>query len=462
MADPFAFRQYQQLDRLTRAVKNLTESLAPLATANREVVETVEEIATSVEGAVNPILKFGQALGDPKSKLQPFLKFGYAFIPMFFRMKNAVELSSLAVGKFIETVKSGEGGGVLFSLGKNFLRNLKDARGILDGNALDEEGNPIGRIGALKNFLGGRLIKDIRGFFSRENDSGEQRERRGIMGILKNIGSVAMVLGKYLVLGSILIPLLIMFFKSKGFKTALKGVVDTLKLALSIFSFGFGLIKDGVMEIYSALTGDGTFLENVKTVFSGLLRIAGGILTTLAGALVATLGSLLAGLLTFLGFYFAKFLSGINERIKQNARVLQTLSALSILLVGAGAALFVAFSPLVGFAATIAVGVMGILTAITGLGLLKRIQGRARGGMARGVTLVGEEGPELVRLPGGSRVYSNAESKRMSVGSTNNITVNVQGRIGASDTELRQIASKIGQMINKEVNRTTSSRGTLG
>ena len=68
-----------------------------------------------------------------------------------------------------------------------------------------------------------------------------------------------------------------------------------------------------------------------------------------------------------------------------------------------------------------------------------------------------------MNLPQGSRVFSNRNSRKMlSGGATNNITVNVQGRIGASDTELRQIATKVGQMINKEVNRTTSSRGTLG
>ena len=45
----------------------------------------------------------------------------------------------------------------------------------------------------------------------------------------------------------------------------------------------------------------------------------------------------------------------------------------------------------------------------------------------------------------------------MSGGNTN-ITVNVQGRVGASDAELQEIAQKIGRMVNMEVNRTTASR----
>ena len=40
---------------------------------------------------------------------------------------------------------------------------------------------------------------------------------------------------------------------------------------------------------------------------------------------------------------------------------------------------------------------------------------------------------------------------------TNNISVNVQGRVGASDSEIRDIARKVGVQINREINRTTSS-----
>jgi hypothetical protein len=83
----------------------------------------------------------------------------------------------------------------------------------------------------------------------------------------------------------------------------------------------------------------------------------------------------------------------------------------------------------------------------------------ATGGIASGgLTLVGERGPELVNLPSGSRVYNNNESRQLATGMTNNITVNVQGRIGASDAELREIAQKVGRMINLELNRTTSTR----
>jgi len=92
----------------------------------------------------------------------------------------------------------------------------------------------------------------------------------------------------------------------------------------------------------------------------------------------------------------------------------------------------------------------------------KHILGLAKGGLTTGaMNLVGEKGPELVRLPAGSRVYSNSQSKSMSGGSTTNnfnITINAKD---TSDAELRRIADKIGTMVNNKMNRTTSSR-TLG
>jgi hypothetical protein len=80
----------------------------------------------------------------------------------------------------------------------------------------------------------------------------------------------------------------------------------------------------------------------------------------------------------------------------------------------------------------------------------------AKGGTTpySGMFIVGEKGPELVSLPAGSRVYNNQETQSMG----NTINVTVQGRVGASDAELRDIAQKIGRMVNMEVNRTTASR----
>ena len=44
-------------------------------------------------------------------------------------------------------------------------------------------------------------------------------------------------------------------------------------------------------------------------------------------------------------------------------------------------------------------------------------------------------------------------------GGTTNITVNVQGRVGASDAEIRDIAQKVAREIGLQMNRTTSAVG---
>ena len=78
--------------------------------------------------------------------------------------------------------------------------------------------------------------------------------------------------------------------------------------------------------------------------------------------------------------------------------------------------------------------------------------------------IVGEKGPELVKLPVGSKVYPNEVFR---LGTTNkqvnqnNLTFNisVNGRVGASDAEIRDIASKLGRHIEQEVMKHTRSLG---
>ena len=96
-------------------------------------------------------------------------------------------------------------------------------------------------------------------------------------------------------------------------------------------------------------------------------------------------------------------------------------------------------------------------------GILKdAIPGLATGGIGSGLTIVGEGGPELVDLPKGTRVHSNSDSKKILTKSSdkvinNNITVNVQGRIGASDREVRDMAEKVGRIISTKMSRTTTT-----
>jgi hypothetical protein len=73
----------------------------------------------------------------------------------------------------------------------------------------------------------------------------------------------------------------------------------------------------------------------------------------------------------------------------------------------------------------------------------------ASGGLARGgLTLVGEEGPEIVDMNAGARVYSNADSKKMFGGGsvTVNQHFNVQGQVDPRTA--RQMAREAAGAVN--------------
>ena len=98
--------------------------------------------------------------------------------------------------------------------------------------------------------------------------------------------------------------------------------------------------------------------------------------------------------------------------------------------------------------------VKGVTGAVKGV---KSFLGLSTGGTINrgGMAIVGENGPELVSLPSGATVHSNSQSKGMG----NTIHVHVNGRVGASDAEIRDIAQKVAREIGLQMNRTTSAVG---
>jgi len=81
----------------------------------------------------------------------------------------------------------------------------------------------------------------------------------------------------------------------------------------------------------------------------------------------------------------------------------------------------------------------------------------AEGGVsAGGLTIVGEKGPELVNLPKGSRVHSNADSRKMTGSTVNNFNITINAK-DSSKAEMRRMADEIGRMISSKINRSTSS-----
>ncbi|WP_206706328.1 hypothetical protein [Anoxybacillus flavithermus] len=69
-----------------------------------------------------------------------------------------------------------------------------------------------------------------------------------------------------------------------------------------------------------------------------------------------------------------------------------------------------------------------------------------------GYAIVGEQGPELVQLPRGSKVYPNSETQAM-LGGT--IAINIQNMTVRNDTDIEKISRELYTLIE----RSKRSRG---
>ena len=226
-------------------------------------------------------------------------------------------------------------------------------------------------------------------------------------------------------------------------------------------------IVEGVMDIFSAFFGEGTLGERFKLLLGGVGKIFGGLFGIL-------LEILTLGLKLLLGLLIGVVTTAIELLVATLAGILWVIAhpvkAVKMLWGAIGPMLYNMFiAPLGGWWDRTQAWFIGLWNTITGIftGLADAFGGIGEtfsdmkfwqhGGIhTGGMAVVGERGPELVSMPAGTRVYSNADSKKM-IGGNTNVTVNVQGRMGASDSELRDMAQKIGRMISREVNRTTSS-----
>ena len=121
--------------------------------------------------------------------------------------------------------------------------------------------------------------------------------------------------------------------------------------------------------------------------------------------------------------------------------------ALYQILLGVGQLLVGVVVTAIGVVGSLIIGAFKAIPNLIGQAIKKVVSLRANGGYANGLTVVGERGPELLSLPRGSRVFSNAQSQRMSGGG------------GASDSEIRDIANKVAREVNLRMNRTGSAVG---
>ena len=222
------------------------------------------------------------------------------------------------------------------------------------------------------------------------------------------------------------------------FQESRKLILASLKL---IFTGIVSVLGGIIGMVVAALQGDfGKFGASFLKVIGGLLQILGGLFMVGIGLITAVFESAV-------NFIFGKLADG--EKVSQRIGEV-VFGILSAILVVMAAITFIATGGwLVALGYLLAAAVSGAIA--------NAVKGRATGGVvSENMTLVGERGPELVSLPRGSRVHTNNESKSMT--GTTNITVNVQGRIGASDAEVKDMANKVAREINLRMNRTNTAQ----
>ena len=377
------------------------------------------------------------------------------------------------------------------------LEITRDLREIyIKQNELKEKGG-LGRTAAGAQFarLGkeAKRIEELREKFAGSRDKRDDLQRRlkdiGIMGwfrrtakfvtsinylgkmksgfmTLFSISKMAVSYFMYFMLAVLLLfPIFEVIKQVFGAADVLGTVVTAVKEILG----GVFLVVEGIVMVFKAFFGSGTFGERLTILLQGFGKIFGGlgviIFSVMKGVLKIGVGLFIASLTLLIAIQLKAIIAFVNFFRQPKALQLLAVKVYEAVWTNGIKKWFDKAGGWGGIATTIWNGFMGILDKIgrwtVGIieNVIDSIKPFALGGTVMGgLSLVGERGPELVKMPRGARVFSNMASRAMLANSGNTtINVSVNGRMGATDTELRDMAKKIGRMINVEINRTTSS-----
>ena len=245
----------------------------------------------------------------------------------------------------------------------------------------------------------------------------------------------------FLVLG------LLVIVKTIGpmFSNIWSAVSAMFAVGLELMSGSIAMIWEGLTDIWNAFFGDGdldTAINGLVKVGLGALGFIGSLIVTLAGSALVFIGATAAAI----GRRLYDFFTG-SAKIGRKIVIALAIVSFFVATFWFQMSLFPAL-------------LVGLLIYWIGKKIGQWLGFWATGGVVdKPLQMVGERGPELVSMARGTRVYSNSETKKMmgskAGGNTINITINARD---TSDKELRRIATKIGDMVNRQVNRGTSSR----
>jgi|9_EtaG_2_1085328.scaffolds.fasta_scaffold00503_4 ABC-type multidrug transport system fused ATPase/permease subunit len=245
---------------------------------------------------------------------------------------------------------------------------------------------------------------------------------------------------------------LIVVFMSKTIGEAWKFTKSVVAPFIAIMVNALASIWDGIKEVFSGIVNG-----DLWQIINGVLDIAIGVVQFVIGlalTVVIGLGTLVLKMAHVGAKKLFKFVKGIFTGavdIKKNAGKILMLVAVVVALI-------------FGWPVALGLLIIGLVPLI-----VKKLYNKFKdlfdffstGGTATGgMSVVGERGPELVKLPIGSRIKNNHVSKRTASsnrgGNTINITINAKD---TSDAEMRRIAEKVGRLVNNSINRNTGMSG---
>tara|TARA_R100000479_G_scaffold141629_2_gene77424 strand:- start:11293 stop:13080 length:1788 start_codon:yes stop_codon:yes gene_type:complete len=267
----------------------------------------------------------------------------------------------------------------------------------------------------------------------------------GIGTVLKN---VLMGASKFFMVTMLTLLGLLLIVKTVGpvIKDALTTAWQAIQVPLGLIQEAFGMIWEGISGIFNAFFGDGSLdsaIDSMITLGLGLLQLAGAFIWAAVQFIGVLAIKLVVGLWDKFWVWIKKFYSSGNKVAKTVLLVVVVLGMVIAAIMGAPILMIIG---------------IGILLYKVGKWIIKQIPGFSEGGVSKGgLAVVGEKGPELVSMKKGTRVHSNADSKKMVANSggtsiTNNFKITINAK-DTSDAELRRIADKVGEMVNKKINR---------
>ena len=477
-------------------VMEMREKAAIAATKAEKALESAN--AKAAKQSVNILEKISNLLNAKTenaglNKAMEFInKVGYAMIPFYFKLKNGIDVTVVSLNQFWKAMTGAKGGSLnKFGSAMKFVTgHYENAHNAAEKFANRKDKSFRNRVRSGKNK--GQFTKSLKirelfgskqlgaakdkvvGFAKKSNyekavlfyakwdaarDSIKTKAAK-FQNATAKLSKAYLISGlaTFIVLGQGIVILILavmglwLLWKASGLtwgniKKIAKAMWESVSFFAGIIWGGLSLIGEGIYEVFQSFKKGGSLwdlLGGVWKIIKGVFVVLLGILGLLVVTALVFLGGLLLTVLRKMETWAGK----TYQKIYKSIHNIMFIAGLILIVIG----LFTALPFVIG----------GIIIAAIGL-ILEAINPFASGGVTgSGLSIVGERGPELVNLPAGSRVHSNADSRKMvsSGGGGNNITVNVQGRIGASDSELRQIAEKVGRIINKEINRTTSSGTT--